>query len=63
MYPPPNRREVRPNEDAKIQLVRQEIHGFGWQRAFLNASVKEKVDIRNSSILDFLRNDGEFINY
>ena len=45
-------RELRHYKDTN-ELIRQAINEFNWQKAaFLNTSVKEKVDIFDSTILN-----------
>ena len=54
VYPPSW--EVWHYKDANTELIRRAINEFNWQRAFLNTSVNEKVDICNSAILNILSN-------
>ena len=56
IYPPPYLREVWHYEGANTELIRRTINEFNWQKAFLNTSVNEKVDIFNNTILNILIN-------
>ena len=49
-------REVWHYRDANIELIRRTISRFNWTRTFSNASVNEKVNIFNSTILNILSN-------
>ena len=55
-YPPQYYREVWHYKDANIELIRKEIDGFNWQKAFSNKNNKEKVDTFNSTILNIFSN-------
>ena len=55
-YPAQYYREVWHYKDADIELIRQGIDGFNWQKAFSNKNVNEKVDTFNKTILNILSN-------
>ena len=56
IYPPPYIREIWHYREANTGLIRRAIKEFNWERAFLNTSVNEKVDIFNRTILNILSN-------
>ena len=43
-YPPQYYREIWHYKDANIELIRQVIDGFNWQKTIFNKIVNEKVD-------------------
>ena len=55
-YPLQYYREVWHYKYANIELIRQAIDGFNWQKAFSYKNVKEKVDTFNKTILNVLSN-------
>ena len=55
-YPPQYYREVWHYKYANIELIRQAIDGFNWQKAFSNKNVNKKVDTFNKTILNILSN-------
>ena len=54
MYPPTYLREIGHYREASTRLIRRAIKEFNWERAFSNASVNEKVDIFNRTVLNIL---------
>ena len=56
VYPPPYLREIWHYREANTGFIRRAIKDFNWERAFLNTSVNEKVDIFNRTILNILSN-------
>ena len=62
LYPPPYLREIWHYREANTGLIRA-IKEFNWERAFLNTSVNEKVDIFNRTILNILSNFSNHRSY
>ena len=56
VYPPSYLHEISHYREANTRPIRRAIKGFNWERAFLNTSVNEKVDIFNITILNILSN-------
>ena len=56
VYPPPYVHEIWHYREANTGLIRRAIKEVNWERAFLNTSVNEKVDIFNRTILNILSN-------
>ena len=56
VYPPPYMQEVWHYKDANTELISGAINEFNCQRSFLSTNVNEKMDIFNSTILNFLCN-------
>ena len=54
--PPPCLRDTWLYREANTGLIRRAIKEFNWQKAFLNTSVNEKVEIFNRTILNILSN-------
>ena len=50
VYLPPYLREIWHYVEANTRPIRRAIKEFNWERAFLNTSVNEKVDILNRTI-------------
>ena len=55
-YPPPYTREVWHYQDLNVDLIRQSIIEFDWDRAFANKYIDEKVLIFNKTVLNTLSN-------
>ena len=56
LYPPPYTWEVWHYKDSNVDLIRQSINEFDWDRAFANKHVDEKVLIFNKTVLNILSN-------
>ena len=56
VHPPPYLRKIRHCREANTRFIRRAIKQFNWERAFLNTSVNEKVDIFNRTIFNIVRN-------
>ena len=56
LYSAPYTREVWHYQDSYVDLIRRSINEFGWDRAFANKHVDEKVLIFNKTVLNVLSN-------
>ena len=56
LYLPPSTREVWYYKDSNVDLIRQSINEFDWNRAFANKHVAEKILIFNKTVLNILSN-------
>ena len=55
-YPPPYERNVWRYKQANIELIRQAIDNFDWNRALDNVSPTRQVSIFNDTILNIISN-------
>ena len=55
-YPPPYERNVWHYKQANIELIRQAIDNFDWNRALDNVSPNRQVSIFNDTILNIISN-------
>ena len=53
---PPYLRQVWYFKEVETNLIRRELNGFNWERAFSNININEKVCIFNKSVLKVLIN-------
>ena len=56
IYPPRYTREVWHYQDSNVDLIRQSINEFDWDRVFANKHVDEKVSIFNKTVLNIPSN-------
>ena len=56
VYPLPSLQEIWHSGKVNKGIIRQAMKEFNWERAVLDTSVNEKVDIFNRTILNILSN-------
>ena len=54
--PIPSSKLSSPNHEANVDLIKQAINNFKWEKAFSNANINEKVSLFNKTILNILNN-------
>ena len=54
--PIPSSKLSSPNHEANVDLIKQAINNFKWEKAFSNANINEKVSLFNKTILNIFNN-------
>ena len=54
--PPSYEREVWHYNRARVDVIKNSIQNFDWNRAFLNLSINDQVEIFNHTLLNIFRN-------
>ena len=55
-FPPPYLQEVWHYKGANTELIKKAISKYNWERAFLNITVDEKVDISTKTVFNIISN-------
>ena len=55
-FPPSYNREVWHYNRAEVDLIKKSVANFNWDRAFMNLSINDQVELLENTLLNIFRN-------